>query len=157
MGRLYNRRKNTTVQIMRDLHRKGLDSSTKLFDVVLADNGSEFKTLYELENDEEGNSICRVFYCDPYRSCQKAECEKNHGLFRRIWPKGRTMDNFSNEEVNDIFSHINSYPRASLKDKSPYDLFCLEYKPIILSALGIMKVKIKDIRLKDYKIWGHRK
>ena len=125
----------------------------KLFDVVLADNGTEFKKLYELEKDEEGNDICKVFYCDPYRSCQKAECEKNHGLFRRIWPKGRSLDEFTCSNTDEIFSHINSYPRASLNDKSPSDLFILEYSLIILRGRGIEKVEIKDIRLKDYKGW----
>ncbi len=153
LGRLYCRKSSSVVQIMRKIIKIGLDNGMKLFDVVLADNGTEFKKLYELEKDEEGNEICKVFYCDPYRSSQKAECEKNHGLFRRIWPKGRTLDDFSSEDTDEIFSHINSYPRASLNDKSPCDLFILEYSLIILSALGIEKVKIEQIRLKDYKIW----
>ncbi|MBQ2505329.1 MAG: IS30 family transposase, partial [Erysipelotrichaceae bacterium] len=123
----------------------------------LADNGPEFKNLYELEKDEEGKQICKVFYCDPYRSCQKAECEKNHGLFRRIWPKGRSLDILDRSKIDEIFSHINSYPRASLNDKSPYDLFSLEYKSIILTRLGILKIEVKDLKMKDYKTWEHKK
>ena len=157
IGRLYNRKNARTVDTMRKLYSLGKENGVKLFDVVLADNGSEFKNLYELEKDEEGNEICKVFYCDPYRSCQKAECEKNHGLFRRIYPKGISMDELLQEEVDEIFSHINSYPRASLSDKSPYDLFALEYKSIILSLFNIFKVDIKDIRMKDYRTWGHKK
>jgi len=153
IGRLYNRKHQNTVNIMRKIYKTGIDNKVKLFDVVLADNGSEFKDLYKLEKDEDGNHICKVFYCDPYRSCQKAECEKNHVFFRRIVPKGKTFAIFSQEDVDTIFSHINSYPRASLKNKSPYDLFALEYKPIILSLLNIVLISIKDIRLKDYKLW----
>ena len=110
-------------------------------------NGSEFKTLHELEfDDETGERICHVFYWDPYRSCQKAECEKNHGFFRRIWPKGRTLDDFKQENIDEIFSHINSYPRASLNNRSPYEVFSLEYNPIILSILNIMKYVVKQIK-----------
>lgn len=155
LGILYKRKSSDTVNILRRIYKIGLDNGYKLFDVLLADNGSEFKTLYELEKDEEGNNICKVFYCDPYRSSQKAECEKNHGLFRRIWPKGRSMNKFTQETVDEIFTHINSYPRNSLKNKTPYELFSNEYVSIILTLLGIMKLEVKNIKLIDYKRWGN--
>lgn len=153
LGRIYYRNKPHTVNIMRQIHKIGIDNNIKLFDVILADNGSEFKDLYELEFDEEGNRICHVFYCDPYRSCQKAECEKNHGLFRRIVPKGNSFKDFSQKDVDTIFSHINSYPRASLNNRSPYDLFSLGYSLIILTLFNVYKVAIKDLRMRDYKGW----
>ena len=43
LGRLYSRRYNNTVEIMRRVYETGLKNGMKLFDVVLADNGSEFK------------------------------------------------------------------------------------------------------------------
>lgn len=153
IGKLYNRKHQNTVDTMKNIYKTGIDNGIKLFDVIVADNGSEFKDLYKLEKDDDNNQICKVFYCDPYRSCQKAECEKNHVFFRRIVPKGKSFANFLQEDIDTIFSHINSYPRASLKNKSPYDLFALEYKPIILFLLNIVFVAIKDIKLKDYKGW----
>ena len=153
LGRLYTRKSPKTVDIMRQIYQTGIDNNIKLFDVVIADNGSEFKDLYKLEEDEDGNHICKVFYCDPYRSNQKAECEKNHVFFRRIVPKGTSFKDFAQKDVDTIFSHINSYPRASLKNKSPYDLFALEYKPIILALINLIKIAIKDIRLINFKGW----
>lgn len=153
LGVLYTRKSPNTVEIMRQIYQIGIDNNVKLFDVVLTDNGFEFKDLYKLETDEEGNRICKVFYCDPYRSNQKAECEKNHVFFRRIVNKGNSFKDFSQKDIDTIFSHINSYPRASLKNKSPYDLFALEYKPIILSLLNLIKISLKDIMLRDYKWW----
>ena len=153
LGRLYARKKPNVVNIMRSIYKTGIDNNTKLFDVVLADNGFEFKDLYKLEFDDDGNQICKVFYCDPYRSNQKAECEKNHGLFRRIVPKGNSFKDFKQSDIDTIFSHINSYPRASLNNKSPNDLFILEYSLIILVLLNINKIAIKDIRLIDFKRW----
>lgn len=156
LGQLYYRKHSNVVDTMRKLHKIGKENGVTLFDVVLADNGSEFKSLHELEFDNEtGEQICHVFYCDPYRSCQKAECEKNHGFFRRIWPKGRSLDQFTQENIDEIFSHINSYPRASLNKKSPFDLFSLEYTPIILSFLNIVKYIISKIKMKDYMKWGN--
>lgn len=156
IGILYHRKNSSTVETMRKLYALSKENGVNLFDVVLADNGPEFKNLYELKKDEEGKQICKVFYCDPYRSCQKAECEKNHGLFRRIWPKGRSLDILDRSKIDEIFSHINSYPRASLNDKSPYDLFSLEYKSIILTRLGILKIEVKDLKMKDYNTWEHK-
>ena len=153
LGRLYARQKPNVVNIMRSIYKIGIDNNTKLFDVVLADNGFEFKDLYKLELDDDGNQICKVFYCDPYRSNQKAECEKNHGLFRRIVPKGNSFKEFKQSDIDRIFSHINSYPRASLRNKSPNDLFILEYSLIILVLLNINKIAIKDIRMIDFKRW----
>lgn len=158
LGYLYNRKHSNIVAILRKLYKIGKDNGVTLFDVVLADNGSEFKSLYELEFDEDtGEQICHVFYCDPYRSCQKAECEKNHGFFRRIWPKGRSLDLFTQENINEIFSHINSYPRASLNNTSPYDVFSLEYNSIILSIFNIVKYIVSKIKMNDYKKWGNIK
>ena len=153
LGRLYTRQKPNVVNIMRSIYKIGIDNNTKLFDVVLADNGFEFKDLYKLETDDDGNQICKVFYTDPYRSNQKAECEKNHGLFRRIVPKGNSFKDFKQDDVDTIFSHINSYPRASLRNKSPNDLFILEYSLIILVLLNINKIAVKDIRMIDFKRW----
>ena len=156
LGKLYHRKNNNVIEILRKLYKVGIDNNEKLFDVVLADNGTEFKTLHNLEKDEEGNTICKVFFCDPYRSCQKAECEKNHGFFRRILAKGKSLDLYNQENIDEIFSHINSYPRTSLKNKSPFEIFNLEYNPIILFLQNIKYIKLKDIRLKDYKLWGKR-
>ncbi|MBP3892243.1 MAG: IS30 family transposase [Solobacterium sp.] len=154
LGYLYTRKHSNVVDTMRKLYQIGKDNGVTLFNVVLADNGSEFKSLHELEFDNEtGEQICHVFYCDPYRSCQKAECEKNHGFFRRIWPKGQSLDHFTQENVDEIFSHINSYPRKSLNNKSPIDLFILEYKLIILSILNIVKYAVSKIKMINYKKW----
>lgn len=111
LGILYNKRSNDVVRILKKLYKIADKHGHKLFDVVLADNGPEFNKLYELEFDEEnGEKICNVFYCDPYSSWQKAECEKNHGLFRRIMPKSTSFHPLTQEVVDEMFSHINSYP-----------------------------------------------
>lgn len=151
IGRLYYKKADEVVRILRNLHKKAMTHGVKLFDVVLADNGPEFHKLYQLEVDEEtGEKICNVFYCDPYASYQKAECEKNHGLFRRIYPKSTSFLPLTQEVVDEIFSHINSYPRASLGNCTPYELFLKEYNLIILSILNIIKVKLSKVVLKPW-------
>lgn len=151
IGSLYNKKADDVVRILKQLYTIAQSHGFKLFDVILADNGPEFHNLYQLEVDEEtGEKICSVFYCDPYRSCQKAECEKNHGLFRRIYPKSTSFHPLIQEVVDEIFSHINSYPRSSLDNLTPYDLFVEEYNSIILAKIGIIKVPTKKVTLKPW-------
>lgn len=144
IGILYNKKHSSISNILANLLALGVKYNLNLFDVILTDNGSEFKTLWELESQ----FFVKVFYCDPYASYQKAGCEKNHGFIRRIIPKSVSLDKYNQDEINEFFSHINSYPRASLANRSPYDLFTLEYNSIILSDLSLFKIPVSKIKLK---------
>ena len=94
--------------------RKTLGDSLyrKLFQVLVTDNGFEFSLLDEIEVDSNGELISRVFFCNPYSSSQKGACEKNHEFIRYILPKGKSFDSLTQKDVDLIFSHINSTPRA---------------------------------------------
>lgn len=146
LGILYYRKHSDVNRILADLYELGRKYGINLFDAILTDNGSEFKNLYRLEEQ----IFTKVYYCDPYSSYQKAECEKNHGFFRRMVLKGKSLNLFLQKEINEIFSHINSYPRASLDNRTPYDLFTLEYNSIILDELEISRIPVSKIRLKPY-------
>lgn len=144
----YKRKNSNINKILLHLYNTSLECGYKLFDVLLTDNGGEFHKLIDLEYDEENLPRCKVFYCDPYRSYQKAECERNHGLIRRIIKKGKSLDQISQEEFDMAMSHINSYPRGSLEYRTPYTLFSKEYTSIILDIFNIMKIDSKNIKLK---------
>ena len=47
----------------------------------------------------------------------KNECEKSHEFIRYVIPKSTTLDNITQEDLNVLFSHINSYIRKSLGGK----------------------------------------
>ena len=149
LGFLYDRKHPNIPTILKRLYRVGIHRGYEIFDIVLADNGAEFKNLYKLEVDEEtGEVYCKTFYTDPYKSCQKAECERNHGIFRRFIPKGNSFNTLTQERVDEIFSNINSYPRHSLDGKTPYELFSTEYDSIILSDLNIHQIPLKEVKIK---------
>ena len=42
-------------------------------------------------------------------------------------PKGSSFDGLRQEQVDRMISHVNSYPRASLDGKTPYDAFVSFY------------------------------
>ena len=119
----------------------------KIFDVLLLDNGSEFSNSEALEYDMQGNRRLRVFYCDPASPYQKGGCENNHEMIRRIIPKGMDFSNYTQEDINLMMSHFNSYSRAKLGNKSPYDIFAFQYGKKILKSLGIQTISPDEITL----------
>jgi IS30 family transposase len=119
-----------------------------LFPLLLTDNGSEFSNPLKLEFDAEGNRRTRIFYCDPQASFQKPHVELNHEFIRRILPKGTSFDNFLQDDVNLMMSHINSYPREKLSNKPPLDLFGFLHGWEPLEKLGISKIPASEILLK---------
>jgi IS30 family transposase len=104
-------------------HSIGIDNFTKYFEVILTDNGSEFSDPISIEVDmETGEIISNLFYCDPGKSWQKGNIEKNHEYIRYVLPKGTSFDNLTQEDTNLLMNHINNTCRDSLNGKSPYDV-----------------------------------
>jgi IS30 family transposase len=117
-----------------------------VFPLLLTDNGGEFANVCAIENtlsNDERESF--LFFCDPYQSNQKPRVEKNHSIFRDIVPKGESFDNFSQETVNLIFSHINSIKRKSLNGKTPYALFSFAFGVEIAVMLGITPIPADQV------------
>lgn len=121
----------------------------KLFPVILTDNGSEFSNPKYIENSPDGKGFqrTRIYYCNPSAPYQKAEIEVNHEFIRRIIPKGKSFDELTQEDVDRMMDHINSYRRKKLNGKSPYEAFCFYYGEDLAQKLGCHEVGAKDINL----------
>jgi IS30 family transposase len=147
-------RERNTSQSVIDLFNKmqtllGIESFKALFPVLLGDNGSEFSNPSALEVDSEGRHRTRVFYCNAYSSFEKPKVELNHEFIRRILPKGTSFDNLQQEDIDLMMSHINSYSREKLNDKTPFDLFGYLYGFDILEKMNILKIPPNEIILKS--------
>ena len=123
------------------------DMFCDLFQILLTDNGSEFSNPNALEFDSQGNRRTHVFYCDPGAAYQKGAAENNHSLIRRVIPKGKSMNNFTQNDINKMMSHINSYGRSNLGDKSPYEVFASLYGENILKTMGLTLIPPDEITL----------
>lgn len=116
-----------------------------LMDALLCDNGGEFSDVFSFENDEKGEKEISLFFCDPMRSSQKPFIEKNHTLFRDIVPKGSSFDDFSQDTVNLIFSHVNSVSRSLYGGKSPFEMFSFLYGEAAAAPFGITRIPPRDV------------
>ena len=143
-----NNAKSVT-DIFNDLYELLGDTLFKqLFPVILTDNGPEFTDPEAIERAPDGSLRTRIFYCDPGRPDQKGAIENNHTLLRRILPKGTSFSGLTQEQIALTMSHINSYTRQKLGNKTPIDMFSLLYGSDILPKLGITKVDADDLLLR---------
>lgn len=124
------------------------DRFMDIFPVLLGDNGSEFSDPIFLEIDSENNQRTRVFYCDPCAPYQKGAAENNYGFIRRVLPKGTSFDSLTQADIDLMMDHINSYTRANLWNRSPYEMFRFFYGQEILDILGAKLISPNDIILR---------
>lgn len=120
----------------------------RIFRVFLTDNGSEFMDPLPMEaNFSTGEIDSNVFYCDPYCSWQKGALEKCHEYIRYVFPKGSSFAGMSYEKCCLLASHINSVPRVSLGNKTPYEVASFILGEPVLEKLNIKKIKKDDVCL----------
>lgn len=95
------------------------DCFSRVFKTITTDNGSEFADLSDLEQ------CCDtlVYYAHPYSSYEKGSIENHNGLLRRFVPKGKRIEDFSDEELEVFFMILNALPRKILGYKTPEEVF----------------------------------
>lgn len=116
-----------------------------VFPVLLTDNGGEFSDVSAFENGLDDRVETRMFFCDPNAPYQKPHVENNHTLFRGIVESGKSFDDFTQENVNMIFSRINAVKRKQFNGKSAYDMFTFTYSKDLAQTLGISFVEPTDV------------
>ena len=140
------KRSEFVLQVFNDLKQAlGIEQYKRLFEVILTDNGTEFSDPESIEIDfNTGEKLINLFYCDPNASWQKGSIEKNHQFIRYVLPKGSSFAGLTQEDCALLASHINSVPRVSLNNISPYEA---AYN--FLGESNITKFKIKKINYDD--------
>lgn len=91
----------------------------KKFKTVTSDNGSEFMDSKSIE--ELG--ITDHFYCHSFCSYERGSNENANRLIRRWIPKGTDISKISKEEIKEIQTWINNYPRELFKGKSSNEIY----------------------------------
>ena len=135
----------TKVRAVKEKLNKGGACFGNIIPLLLTDNGGEFANTLAFTDDLDGVHETDLFFCDPYRSCQKPKVEKNHTIFRDIVPKGESFDDFTQETVDLIFSHVNSVKRKSLNGKTPFEMFSFMYGTSVAALLGIREIPATEV------------
>jgi len=141
----------SVIDVYNDLdQRLGRKLFRALFPVILTDNGSEFSNPKAIEYGSEkyDNSRTQIYYCDAGCPHQKGSIEVNHGLIRRVLPKGSSFNHLEQEDITLMMNHINSYKRKKLNNRSPYETFSFYHGEDVLKKLGCSPVPADEILLK---------
>lgn len=125
----------------------GLELFQSCFSIVLTDNGSEFQNPDILEHSSNGQTRCRIFYCDPMASWQKGRIEKAHEFIRYVLPKGSSFDGLSQDDVDLLMNHINCTCRDILEESCPFDIASTTMADVV-ESLQLYRVPAHKVYLK---------
>lgn len=120
-----------------------------LFPLLLTDRGSEFTNPLKIEA-----GLTKVFYCDPQQSQQKGALEQEHSLIRQIIPKGKSFDHLVQEDITLMNSHITSYARPGLGDKTPQEVFSYLFGQELVQIFKLERIKPENVILNNTLLPG---
>ena len=123
--------------------------------VLKTDRGSEFILAEQAEIRKDGTRRTRLFYCDPMASWQKGSLENIHILIRDICQKETDLYALgldSQEKANRISSHINSYSKKKLNNKTSFSVLKFFNKEMAdkLIDQGLTEIPPDQVILKPY-------
>ena len=109
-----NRKPASVVYVLDSLEKKyGQQQFKKLFKSITVDNGVEFSDYEGLEKSiyDETEKRTNIYYCHPYRSCERGTNERINRDIRRQVPKGTDFTKYSDKSIQFIEDWVNAYPR----------------------------------------------
>lgn len=112
-----------------DLIMESKTKVSKVFKTITSDNGSEFSGLSDIE------SLVSIYFCHPYSSFERGSNERHNGILRQFIPKGRSINDFSEDEIMYYVDLINAKPRKILGYKTPEEIFDEEMDKIYSTSL----------------------
>lgn len=137
-----------TVKVLDELEELlGKELFSKIFPLILTDNGSEFADPELFEYSKDGNRRTRMYYCEARRSEQKGGIEKNHEYIRYLLPKGTSFDELTQEKIWLMINHINSTARPGLKGKRPIELALQNFGKDAVEKLGLKIIPEDEVNL----------
>jgi len=112
-----------------DLIMESKTKVSKVFKTITSDNGSEFSGLSDIE------SLVSIYFCHPYSSFERGSNERHNGILRQFIPKGRSINDFSEDEIMYYVDLINAKPRKILGYKTPEEIFDEEMDKIYSTSV----------------------
>lgn len=116
--RLSNKTSEAVMEAMNVLHKEFGDKFKTVFKTITVDNGTEFADFVKIE--ELGTE---VYFAHPYSSWERAQNENCNGLLREFYPKGKSLEPYSSEDILAVADEINGRPRKKLNYRTAEEEF----------------------------------
>src|SRR5574344_2331588 len=104
--------------------RIGTETFMKIFPVILTDRDPCFSNIQGICFSKiTGEERCKLFFCDPYVSNQKPNVENMNKQIRLFFPKGKSVDKYSKNDIKAINKTILNKPLRSLDSNTSKEVF----------------------------------
>lgn len=104
----------------------GFDKFVEIFPSILTDRDPSFSNIQGIEYSKAvGCQRTHLFFCDAFKSNQKGSAENMNKQIRKYFPKGKSIDHLTQEQVTLFAKAINESPLYSLDGHSPKEAFIL--------------------------------
>lgn len=113
------------------LHKIYNDKFSSIFKTITFDNGTEFSRFKDIE--QKVNSKTKrttVYFAHQYASYERGTNKRHNRIIRKFIPKGKAMNDYSNEFIKFIMKTINNSIKKNLGYKSSESLFNQELELI---------------------------
>ena len=119
------------------LENKLEDDFFKVFPCILTDRDPCFADYKKIEISCLDDSVYRtnLFYCDAFTSSQKGTVENMNHQLRKYFPKGTSVDSYSQEDIKNINLIIINTCFASLGGATPKEVFIAIFGTKIFNKL----------------------
>lgn len=119
--KLPSQTQDSVIKVLDKMERKmGRVKFAETFKTITVDNGSEFLNHKKMEQSlrSKNRNRTEIYYCHPYSSWERGTNEQTNGMVRRFIPKGTLISPISKEDILEIETWINNYPRRLFDGKS---------------------------------------
>ena len=113
------------VKFFDDLEERiGTEAFMDLIPVILTDRDPNFTDIEGICFSKiTGEERCKLFFCDPYVSSQKPNVENINKQIRKFFPKGKSVDIYSQKDILEKNLILLKSPLKSLDGYTPEDAF----------------------------------
>lgn len=150
--KLNNKTPQEVVRVFDEIESKiGYTTFKKLFGCILTDQGREFLDFKSICYSKKNNRRrTKIFYCHPSSPYEKPNIENIHRLLRRVFPKGKSLEKVTQEDLYEVVSNINSLKKKSYNRKTPNEMFIEHYSLSLLKKLSLEAYDAKEVVLLPY-------
>ena len=112
------------------------DDFKRLFPFILTDRDPSFNDIDGICFSKiTGEERCKLFFCDPYVSNQKPNIENINKQLRKFFPKGKSIDKYTNTDIKFINRRLHKTILLSLDGHTPKEAFITVYGEDIYNKL----------------------
>lgn len=120
-----NKNSEKVVNIFDELEKRlGYEKFNEVFPSILTDRDPCFSDILGIEfSKETGIQRTYLFFCDAFKSNQKASVENLNKQIRKFFPKGKSIDNYNQDDIDAVNKILIESPLFSLDGFSPKQAF----------------------------------